>query len=149
MYSETEADKFFEEQIHIVDDELRKLEQRQAEFKESQEVLSPEAQREILLSRLADYEKSLTAVRTNRIGKESKLNIVENQMKNGQEISIPETETSDSPSREKYIAKLKGELMDSEIQVGQLLQKFTPEYEEVVNLQKQIEARKEMINISI
>ncbi len=139
---ESESYKFLEEQMHIADNKLKELEQRQATFKEKKEIGTPEAQRKILLTRLADYEKNHTLVRTKRMGKEAKLTVIKDQLNEGHNISIPSTESSDSPSRVNYIAKLKGELLDMEIQREQLLQKFTPQYEEVVNLDNQIVATK-------
>lgn len=147
--SESDSYKFFEGQMHIADKKLRELEQRQADFKAKKGIGSPEAQSAILLTRLADYEKSNTAVRTKRIGKEAILAVIKEQLKEGHNISIPSTESSDSPSREKYIAKLKGELLDMEIRQEQLLQKFTPQYEEVVNLDNQIIATKTKIGNEI
>ncbi|MFC2088437.1 GumC family protein, partial [Calditrichota bacterium] len=136
--SESESFEFLEEQMQIADKRLKELEHRQANFKEQKEIGSPDAQKTILLTRLADYEKTLTNVKTKRIGKEAKLAVIKEQLKDGINISIPSTESSDSPSREKYIAKLKGELLDMEIRREQLLQKFTPQYEEVINLDNQI-----------
>ncbi len=147
--SESEGYKFLEDQMLIADKKLGALEQHQADFKEQKEIGSPEAQRVILLTRLTDYEKSLTEAKTKRIGKEAKLAVIIEQLKEGNDISIPSTESSDSPSREKYIAKLKGELLDMELRRGQLLQKFTPQYEEVVNLNNQIEATKTKIENEI
>jgi len=147
--AESDSYKFLEEQMQIADNKLRSLEQDQANFKEKKELGSPEAQMAILLTRLTDYEKSITEVRTRRIGKEAKLAVIIEQLKEGRDISIPSTESSDSPSREKYIAKLKGELLDMELRRGQLLQKFTPQYEEVVNLTNEIEATKAKIENEI
>jgi len=143
LFDESSAYKFFEEQMHIADEKLRTLEQNQATFKQNQEVLSPEEQRQILVTNLTDYEKSLTNVRTERIGKEAKLAVIKQQLKKKHDdINIPSTATSDSPSRDKYITKLKGDLLDLEIQRERLLQKFTPQYEEVIDLDKQIAATK-------
>jgi uncharacterized protein involved in exopolysaccharide biosynthesis len=94
------------------------------------------------MTRITDYEKSRTTAQTKRIGMESKLVVFQEEMNKGGLINIPSTETSDSPSREKYIAKLKGDLLDMEIRKGQLLQKFTPQYKEVTDLEKQIIATK-------
>ena len=147
--SESDTYKFFEDQMNLADDKLRNLEKRQANFKEKKEVGSPEIQRSILMTRVTDYEKSLTTVHTKRIGKEAKLAVFQRQLTNGGSINIPSTETSDSPSREKYIAKLKGELLDMEIRKDQLLQKFTPQYQEVVDLENQIVATKTKIESEI
>lgn len=138
LFSESGDYQFLNKQITLTEDKLNGLEQRLSQFKQTQEVTSLDAQRNILLSKIADYEKALTTVRTKRISKETLLNIVKEQMASGADVNIPVTESSDSPSREKYIAKLRGELLDLELQRSRLLQKYTPEYEEVVNLGKAI-----------
>lgn len=135
--------------MNLADQKLRDLEQTQANFKEQKNVGSPDAQRAILMTRIADYEKSLTTVQTKRIGKEAKLAVFREQLENGESINIPSTETSDSPSREKYIAKLKGDLLDMEIRKEQLLQKFTPQYKEVIDLENQIKLTKAKIENEI
>lgn len=149
IYDESDTYKFFEEQMKMADEKLRELEHRQASYKHQEELISPETQGDILLTKLADYEKSLTAVRTKRIGKEAKLTVIKEQMEKGSEINIPSTEVSDSPSREKYIAKLKGELLDMEIQRDRLLQRFKPTYEEIVDLERNIAATKEKMKNEI
>ncbi len=147
--SESDTYEFFEEQMNLADQKLRGLEQRQADFKEQKDVGSPETQRSILMTRITDYEQSLTAVQTKRIGKQAKLAVIKDQVNKGASISIPSTEASDSPSRQKHIAKIKGDLLDMEIRKEQLLQKFTPQYKEVVNLEKEIAATKSMIEKEI
>lgn len=145
VYSESQALIFFDDQTRAADEQLQQLEQRQAEFKQGGGVLSPEAQSTILLNRLSDYEKKLTEVRTQRINKEARLRIINEELQKGSDIGIPTTETSDSPSREKHIAKLKGELLEMELQKQRLLQKFTPQYEEVIALEQQIKATQAQI----
>jgi uncharacterized protein involved in exopolysaccharide biosynthesis len=145
IFAESETYKFFESQMKVADDQLRELEARQTEFKSSSEIVSPQAQTNILLAKLADYQRSLTETQTARIGREAKLKIIRQQFKSGQAMNIPTTESSNSLSREKYIAKLKGDLLDMEVRRNLLLQKFKPEYEEVVDLTAQIEATKKSI----
>ncbi|NIR51884.1 GumC family protein [candidate division KSB1 bacterium] len=145
IFDESETYSFFEEQMKVADEKLRDLEHRLAEFKNKQEIISPEFQGEILLTKLADYEKSLTAVQTERIGKEAKLSVLMQQIENGNELNIPSTEVSNSLSHEKYIAKLRGELLDMEIKRDRLLQRFKPTYEEVVELENRIAATKKII----
>jgi len=149
LFDESAEYKFFEKQMQVADEKLRQLEAHQAEFKQDREIISPEQQREILLTKLADYDRSITAVRTKRMGKEASLAVIKQQLHGGQDLSIPSTETSDRPSQEKYIAKLRGDLLDMEIRREQLLQKFTPQYEEVVNLNQEIAATKAKIKNEI
>jgi len=145
IYQETGTYKFFDEQIRVADEKLRDLETRLYSYKDEAEILSPEKQSEILLTKLADYERTLTAVQTKRIGKEAKLAVIIEQLQKNANVDIPATDVSDSPSHEKYIAKLKGELLDMEIQRDQLLQRFKPTYEEIVELEKRITATKKII----
>ena len=98
---------FFNDQIHIAEQKLNEVEKRQTLFKQSQEIISPEVQKDILLAKVSDYEKALTNVRTRRIGKEAMLKVIKEQMLKGVEANIPDTESSNSLSREKFIAKLK------------------------------------------
>ncbi len=149
LYTETGEYQFFENQIKIAEEKLSSLEKRQSEFKKDQKVISPEAQRQILVSRLADYERTLTAIQTKRIGKEAKVNVIDEQLASGKDVDIPVTEASDSPSREKHIAKLRGELLDFEMQREQLLEHFTPEYEDIKSLDRQIATTKEKIKNEI
>jgi uncharacterized protein involved in exopolysaccharide biosynthesis len=147
--SEGDTYKFFEEQMNLADEKLRGLEQSQADFKEQKDVGTPETQRMVLMNRMTEYEKSLTSVQTKRIGKEAKLDVFNSRLKSGDAIIIPSTESSDSPSRVNYISKLRGELLDKEIQKEQLLQKFTPQYKEVTDLENQIEATRSKIEREI
>jgi len=147
--NESEAFRFFEEQMRIADQKINDLEERQANFKQQKGVISPEAQQSMLMGRMADYDQSLTVVRSKRIGKEAKLTTIKEQLARGGEIIIPGTETSDSPSRVEYINKLKSHLLDMEIQREKLLQKFTPQYEEIVYLTEQIASTKEKISTEI
>jgi uncharacterized protein involved in exopolysaccharide biosynthesis len=149
LYSNTDAYEFFSSQMRATEEKLRQLEQNQTAFKQEQEVVAVDEQRKILLARLADYESRMTTVRTRRIGKQSLLEVIKQQLKKGKTLSIPTTESSDNPSREKHIAKLRGDLLDMETQRERLLQKFTPQYEEVVNLNQQITATKAQIRNEI
>jgi uncharacterized protein involved in exopolysaccharide biosynthesis len=147
--SESDSYRFLEEQMTIADQKLRGLEQGQANFKEQKEVGSPETQRSVLMNRLTEYEKSLTVVQTKRIGKEAKLEVFKERMNTGGSILIPSTESSDSPSRVDYIAKLRGELLDMEIRKEQLLQNFTPQYKDVTDLENQIQTTRTKIQREI
>ncbi len=150
VHDESGTYRFLEEQMQMADEKLRELEQSQANFKDREHLIAPETQLEILLGKLADFEKTVTTVRTRRIGKEAKLAVVKEQLDQAvKDVSIPSTDVSDSPSREKYIAKLKGELLDMEIRKDRLLQRFKPTYEEIVELKQDIAATRDKIKSEI
>ena len=145
IYEEFDTYQFFEEQMTITDKTLRELEQSQASYKRREEMIAPKTQVDILLTKLSDYEKSLTAVLTKRIGKEAKLEMIKEKLAMDSEINIPFTEVSEGNSRDLYIAKLKGELLDKRIQKEQLLQRFKPTYGEIIDLEKIIAITKKHI----
>jgi len=149
LFSDSEQYQFFSDQIRVAEEKLRELETRQAQFKQNQEIISLEAQSDILLTKIADYEKALTEVRTKRIGKEAMLTVIKQQLASGDKANFPVTETSNSLSREKHIARLRGELLDLELKRDQLLQKFTPEYEEVADLEQAIISTRKRIETEI
>ncbi len=140
IYNEPGAYPFFASQLDTVETRLHRFEDEQVRFKQAQDILSPEAQKGILLTRLADFEKNLTETRIQRIGKEAKLAIVRQHTQNGDALAIPSTEASNTLGSGTYIAKLREKFLDLEVQREALLQKFTPEYEEVVALDRQIAA---------
>jgi len=55
------------------------------------------------------------------------LKVINDQMSNSDKANILVVESSNSLSREKYIAKLRGEMLDLQLRRDQLLQKDTPE----------------------
>jgi len=149
IHDDTEAFHFFSDQVRIADTNLREMENRLSEFKQKQGMISPEAQRQILIARLADFGKTLTDLRTQRYTREMRLAVLQRQAAMGSDDLIPSVESSDITGRDKYIAKLKGDLLDMNMARDRLLQQFKPSYEEVVNLDGQISATQQMISREI
>ena len=149
IFDESGNYQFYEDQLTIVGNKLQDLENKEAAYKYDEDIILPNEQANVILVKLTDYEKSLTSVRTRIISKQAKLNIIKEQLQKGSDINIPSTEVSDSPSREKYIATLKSQLLTMEIEHDQLLQRFKPTYEKVVELYRKIEKTKEIIKNEI
>ena len=146
---QSETHQFFEEQLKIENDKLQKLERQQSAYKKEKEMLSTEAQSEILRNKLINYEQNLTRVRTQRIGLETKLSVVKEQRDRGQYLNIPTMDASNSPSREKHIAKLRGELLEFKLQKEKLEQKFTSQYVEVIEITNLINVTQAIIENEI
>lgn len=149
IYKESDTYKFFEEQMEIADEKLRILERGRANYKNKEKIISPLTQGNILLKKLENYEESLTDVQTKRIGKEAKLEVIKEQLEMGSQINVPSTEVSESRSRQGYIAKLKGGLLDQELQKQKLLQRFKPTYQEIIDLEQDIAATKQHIRMEV
>ena len=149
LANESDTYDFFNNQIQVAEKKLSQLEERHTQFKQSQDIISPTIQGDILLTKLSDYEKALTNVRTRRIGKEAMLKVIKQQIIKGAEANIPVTESSNSLSRGNFITELKQELLNLELKRDELLQKYTPEYEKVINLEKAINSTKKHIEKEI
>ncbi len=140
LYDESETYKFFEEQIQITDDKVRNLERDQSEFKRLKEMISPEAQRSIFISRLSDFEKRLSEVQTNKRRKTAILNIINDQFESGDGINLSTVESNEIPIQSTHVARLRSELLTLELERERMLQNFTEQAPQVVHLQKQIDA---------
>ena len=146
---EAEEYAFFDQQLQITENKLLDLQRRQAEFKQNALALAPEQQRELLLTRLKKFEDNLTAVRERRMQREARLAaIMEGYRQNGY-LNIPATETTDRPSRERHLAKLKDDLLTMTVELKRLQQKFLPEYIKVAILQAQIAEVKKQLDREI
>lgn len=146
LYDESETYNFFEEQMRITDNKLRELEHHQSEFKKNSEMISLETQKNILLERLTDFEKRLTEVQTKRRRKAATLNVMKDQLARAEIAKMPAIESSDNPAHWAHVIKLRDELVELELQREIVLQKFTPEYQEAINLERQITVTREKIN---
>ena len=145
LYDESETFDFLEQQMQITDNNLRNLERHQSEYKSRQEMISPEAQRSILLTRLEDFEARLTELQTKRRRKAALLNIVIDQVEQGEGINVIALESDENPARFEHIKALREDLVALELEREIVLQKFTPEYQEAQNLEKQITATRQKI----
>jgi len=129
--------------MNLADEKLKGLEDQEVAYKREREVFSPEGQKEILLARLAEYESRRTALRSRRIDKETKLTVIKEQLRDGGDLRVPSFDSNDGSGRVEYISKLKGDMLDMEIERERLLQTFTPQYKEVIDLDKTIEITRE------
>jgi len=149
IFDESENYKFYEEQLKIVEKKLNALEIKEESYKRDEDIILPGAQASILVTKLAEYEKSMTNISTRLIGKQAKLNIIREQLKTESNINIPSTEVSDSPSRERHITTLKNQLLNMEMEKDQLLQRFKPTYKKVEELDLKIAKTKKIIKNEI
>ena len=139
IYSQSESYEFFTKQLQKAEKELREIENKFAAYKKENILISPDGQIDVVLSKLAEYHKSLTATRTERIGRKAKINTIRKHLGDGELKSIPVLENIDKPSRYSYWAKLRIDLLNTEMRRDSLISNYTPEYKGVKDLDKQIE----------
>ncbi len=149
LFEQNSRYRFVEQQIQEAEKRLRNLEARRSQFQAASGLAMPDEYGRILYQKLADFEKQLTDVRAKRIAMESRLRVLERAYRNGESIALPAADAASTSSRLAYINQLKLELTQKEIQRQALLKKYTPYYEEVVNLTHEIEAARAKIREEI
>ena len=140
---------YFDEQINQVKTQLDELEQKGMEYRSRERVLSVDKQSYILFETLADYDKRLTAVRTERLSKEARLKVIREQLAAGGEVVIPNTESANASGRYIYVNELSKTLLGLEIRKSSLEQKYTPSHPELASVLAQIEESKKKIDQAV
>ncbi len=130
--------QFVNRQLEQVRRELQELENKAVNYTATSGLAMPEEYGKILYEKLADYEKQLTQVRANRIALQTRLNMLKRQLSDSTSVTIPVTHNKDVPSEVEYIVKLRTKLLDLQLKREKLLEKFTPEYVEVRDVEKEI-----------
>lgn len=130
--------RFVEQQLLQVRQQLQELEKQAMQYTASSGLAIPDEYGKILYEKLADYEKQLTQVRASRIALQTRLNLLKQQLADSGAVTIPVTKSKDVPSEVEYIVKLRTRLLDLELKREKLLEKFTPEYVEVRDVEKEI-----------
>ncbi len=149
LFQESEEYDFYKTQVELADENLRELESKLTDFKREESIVEPESQGRLLAAKMSDYQATLNTVQTQRIGKEARLSIIKQQLAENIEITLPYTEVTDSPSRSEYLTKLKSDILDWQLKRDELLQKYSPEYSEVVDLENKVKAGREKLRTEI
>jgi len=129
--------------------QIDELEKKGMEYKARERVLSVSHQSSILFETLADYDKRLTEVRTERLSKEARLKVIREQLAEGGEIVIPNTESSNAGGRYLYVNELSKSLLSLEIRKSSLEQKYTSNHPELASVLAQIDENKKKIDQAV
>lgn len=137
--------EFFDKLIADLEQRIDVMDEASQNFKSREKVLLPEKQTQILFNTLADFDQEITRVRTERIAKESRLQAIGQQIKNGDEISIPNTDASSSLSKMEYLNELRKTLLDLQLKRTSMARKYTEKHPEMLVLSRDIENTKQRI----
>ncbi|HNY91876.1 MAG TPA: GumC family protein [bacterium] len=141
--------EYFDKQIQQVSAQIDELEKKGMEYKARERVLSVDHQSSILFETLADYDKRLTEVRTERLSKEARLKVIREQLTGGGEIVIPNTESGNAGGRYLYVNELSKSLLGLEIRKSSLEQKYTSNHPELASVLAQIDENKKKIDQAV
>ncbi|RPH94479.1 MAG: hypothetical protein EHM72_15580 [Calditrichaeota bacterium] len=138
--------EYFDKQISDIRGRLDNLESNSLLYKETENVLSPARQSDILVSNLADYDRELTRVRTDRITKESRLNVLRERLRSGNEVVVAAMESSNSLSKMEHLNQLRERLTQLESRQNGLKLKYTDKHPDMIALNSDIKAARESIS---
>jgi uncharacterized protein involved in exopolysaccharide biosynthesis len=138
--------EYFDKQISDIRGRLDNLEANSLLYKESENVLSPARQSDILVSNLAEYDRELTRVRTERITKESRISALRERLRAGNEVVVTAMESSNSLSKMEHLNQLRDRLTQLESRQNALKLKYTDKHPEMIALNSEVKAVRESIS---
>ena len=135
VHRPTGAHEFFVEQTRTFAGELEQAETRLADFAHTEKVISPAAERDSTLLRLAEFESASEQTRAAIAEADQRIATLDSQM-----TTTPSRETTSIQTSENgdIIRSLKAKLLELELNQTDLLRKFTPEYPPAQQVKAQI-----------
>jgi tyrosine-protein kinase Etk/Wzc len=136
------AYQFFDEQIKAINQQIDDIKARGMQYQQKEKVVDPDQQANILFQSIAGFDKELTKIRSERIAYESRVQVFREQIAQGQDLSIPTSGASESPSRFFYVNDLKNKLLELELEKTRLSQKYTENHPKIQEIAANIQATK-------
>ncbi len=132
---------FYKEQINTVREKLAIMQDQFSKFKSREELISFDDQEKGLLNSINSYNNSLTDVRKKIISERNKLEKMHAYMREHPDKLIPSKDLLADP----LLSQLNKELVQLQLKLSSLLQKYTPENRNVVDVKSQIEEYEKQI----
>lgn len=126
---------FYAEQINALTQKLDVLEDQFSRFRSDEKILSYDEQEKSLLFTMNSYNNALTEVRKEIISQQNKLERIKNYMRDNPDQMIPSKELAQDP----LISQLNRELVQLQLKLADLKQKYTDENRLVTETEAQIE----------
>lgn len=138
------ASGFYSEQLTSSRAKLEKLEDELADFKEKEGLVSIEETKQNLLEQLSMLNTSLNEVEKQIISEEANLRTIRAQMRDPATL-VPSLDIGETP----WIEDALNKLMELELRMNELKQKYTTTHREIENLQGEIALTKDFIKTEV
>jgi len=135
VYRAPGAVDFFQRETERYRTELTAAEERVEEFDRSEGVAAPQLERQIVVQKLADFDATLRSTQVAIAETEQRMRKLELQLATTPSREITAIRTADNAG---LLQQLKSTLLDLELKRTSLLEKFTPDYRPLEELEKQI-----------
>jgi len=129
------AHQFFAEQSAQAAEELRSARQQLQEFAQRNNVVSAAAQRDAVLSKLSEFEGLHSQVQTSLAEATHRLTALELERSRTPERRVTQQHTGEAVG---LVQELQSKILALELRRTELLQKFTPQYRGIVDLDAQL-----------
>jgi len=133
-----EASEFFLERINKEQKELEELQRRFRKLKEGQRVVAYQAQIDQKVKNLSEWESRLTEVEKEILSRRAKIDKINDFLRRNPDILVPIPEIA----KVRIVEDLNYRLVSFRLELAALLEKYTEQHREVINLRQQIEDTK-------
>lgn len=140
VYRGRGASGFYNEQLRTTRERLEKLEDELAQFKEEEGLVSISETKRNLLEQLSVHNTALSELEKQIISEESNLRVMREQMQDEEKL-LPSLDIGETP----WIQEAMNDLMEMELQLNELKQKYTGTHRDITNLEGEIKATKDFI----
>jgi len=129
------AFQFFDAESQRYDHELRDAESHLTEFDRDNGVVNPELEKQITLQKLAEFESTFSTTQVELKEVEKRAQAVEQQLVATPQQTLSQVRTSDNPY---LMEQFKTTLLNLELKRSDLLDKFSPDYRPLQEVQREI-----------
>jgi len=141
VYKGVGASQFYNEQLMATRAKLEKLEDELAAYKEREGLVSIDDTKRNLLDQLSVLKTSLSDLDKEIISEESNLRIIKEQLRRNPEDLIPSLDIGEI----QWIQEAMDKLIELELRLNELKQKYTTTHRELSNLEGEIKLTREFI----
>ncbi len=124
------AYEFFDREIALLKARIDSLEADGLEFKNAQQLLVADRQSEIMFGSLAEFDRELTRVRAQRIARQARLQVLNEQLSTGHEIAAASFADGDYSNAE-HLNQMRQNLLQLKQRYNGLRLKYTDKHPEV------------------
>ncbi len=130
--------RLLDKQIATISTQIDTIQRAGMEYKRKRNLIEPDRQANILFNSLSDFDQTLTRVRSDRIAREAQLQVIREQLAQGEHLDIPTLKSSESYSRFDFVNKLKKELMDLKLEEKELARKYTAQHPKLQEIRAKV-----------
>lgn len=149
VFSDDQNMAFLNKQIEETSAKLSQLQNDRAQFQSSGTLYTPDKESEILFGKLKDYESRADALKLERISQEAKLKSLQTMVKSGTFDGLTAVDLGAGNTQLSNLLTLRSQLWTLEYERDRLREKYTDDFVEIQEKNKEITALRNRIDSEI